>query len=236
VLESERQHLANAKARLDAADKRDALADRRDRAALAREAAAAARDLAMADSDAASEGSGDARALTRSDDIIRAAGQRKRAARQRERAAEDRALAAQDRQARARDREQAARERRYARADREALADLLAIRETERRRAAHARVAGLADSDHEPERRNPPGAPLIVAYISVLGPTGDLLDRVVTQVRARFRPHDLLVQIDRDEYVRETPADLLARADAHPIDSLPGNLSHRKERAKDPAR
>jgi hypothetical protein len=62
---------------------------------------------------------------------LRAAEQRRRAAEYRVIAAEHRELAAEDRRAAARDREQAASERLEARADRESLADELAMTGTD---------------------------------------------------------------------------------------------------------
>lgn len=112
----------SARARLRAGEQRDALADARDVAALARDQAAAARDVATAQAGVVSERADDAPALTGSDMVVNAAGQRRRAAQRRAKAADDRVTAAEARLLAERDREEAARERRRALVDREMFA------------------------------------------------------------------------------------------------------------------
>lgn len=143
---------------------------------------------------------------------MRAATQRARAAQHRAVAAEHRASAAADREAARRDREQAAGERLQARADREALAQQLALAETDVLTGVRTRAAGLVDLDHEIERCRRVGGRLVVCYIDVVGlktlndseghRAGDeLLQRVVTLVREHVRSYDLIVRLGGDEFL-----------------------------------
>jgi hypothetical protein len=195
-----------------AAAERDAIADRRDLAASAREQAAAARSVALAQIDAVSDEAAGPGAPTRSDDMIRAAGERRRAAQRRVQAAEHRALAAQDRQAQAYDREQAARERRHAREDREALASQLAITQTDELAAKRARVASVTDPDYESERRGAISGPGVIASVEVAdlasagcpevrGSNDERLERVVAQITARMRRDDLVIRLNREQFL-----------------------------------
>jgi diguanylate cyclase (GGDEF)-like protein len=182
--------------RLDNADRRDRLADARDRTAAARDAAADARDEAAAARD---------RALDERDGESARSPDRARAAEQRE-------LAARDRRAAAHDREQAARERRHALADREALARELAACENDALTGARTRATGLRDLTHEIARARRDDAPLVVAYVDVVGlkavndaeghMAGDaLLVEVVTVIASHLRTYDLIIRVGGDEFV-----------------------------------
>lgn len=198
-----RRRETSALARLDAAERRDALADERDVAALAREQAADARDLAMEQHDAAYLQDLDASALTGAERVIRAAGQRRRAAQRRVHAAAHRELAGQDRQAAADDREQAARERRRALMDRETLARQLAIAETHALTRGRPRAAAPLDLDHEVDRCRRTNGLLAAAYVTVVGTktledreaagaADELLERVMVLVTRYLRSYDLI--------------------------------------------
>jgi serine/threonine-protein kinase RsbW len=202
----------SADARLDAADKRDAIAHARDLAAVARDQAADARRLATAQRESAYGQDDGARATNGAEIVIRASGQRRRAARRRAQAAEQGALAAQDRHGAAQDREQAARERLHALADREVLADELAIAEIDPLTGARTRAAGLIDLDRELDRCRRTGGHLIVAYVDVVGlkalndteghGAGDeLLRRAVQLIKKHVRPYDLIIRVGGDEFV-----------------------------------
>ena len=195
-----------ASARLHSAAERDATAHARDIAARARDQAAAARDLAMAQRDAEYEHDGQ-RAVTGG----RAAEQRRRAAQHRAQAAEHRAEAAADRVAAALDREQGARDRLRALVDREALARILAITETDPLTGARTRAAGLRDLEHEVERCRRTGSSLVVAYVDAVGlkrandseghHAGDaMLKRVVATIRQHVRTYDLIIRLGDDEF------------------------------------
>lgn len=202
----------SADARLDAADKRDAIAHARDLAAVARDRAADARNLAMAQRESAYGQDDDARATNGAEIVIRASGQRKRAQRRRAQAAEQGALAAQDRRGAAQDREQAARERLHALADREVLADELAIAEIDQLTGARTRAAGLIDLDRELVRCRRTSGDLVLAYVDVVGlktlndteghGAGDeLLRRAVQLIKKHVRPYDLVIRVGGDEFV-----------------------------------
>lgn len=208
-----RERGQSAQTRLDAAGQRDVIAHARDLAALSRDLAADVRDLAMRRSDSTSEQQdGDLRAATGAEIAIRAAGQRRRAARYRSQAAEQRGLAAEDRRGAARDREQAARERLGALTDRDALADQLAIVETDALTGARALAAGLTDLDHELDRCRETGGQLAVAYVEVValetlsdernaGASNELLKRVVTLIGEQLRSFDLIIRLGTDEFL-----------------------------------
>ena len=74
------------------------------------------------------------------------------------------------------------------------------------------RAAGLADLEHEIERARRASAPLVVAYVDVVGlkavndgrghAAGDaLLQRVVHAIRGHMRCYDLLVRLGGDEFL-----------------------------------
>lgn len=209
------QRALSAKARLGAASERDATAQARDLAALARDRAADARDASMARSDSAYEQAG-GREDFGAEIILRAADQRKRAAEYRVLAAEHRELAAEDRHAAARDRDQAANERLRALADREILAAELAEAETDPLTGARTRAAGLSDLDRELDRCRRTGSELVVVYVDVVGlnelngslgqaPGDELIQDVVAEFRTYLRSYDLIVRMDRDEFLCAIP-------------------------------
>ena len=197
---------------VSAADERDQVADVRDLSALARDQAAGARDLAMAQRDAADEQAFGAEALSGSHAATRADELRERAARHRTEAAAQRAVAAEDRHGAAVDRGRAAHDRRQALEDRRALADQLALTETDPLTGARTRAAGLHDLDNELDRSHRTGAPLVAAYVDAVGlkavndteghAAGDaLLKRLVTFFREHLRPYDLIVRLGGDEFL-----------------------------------
>lgn len=215
--QSARQRDHSAQARLDAVARRDEIAQTRDRAALARDCAADARNLALGQRDVASERADEARALTGADIVIRAAEQRKRAALHRTQAADQRAQAAQDRQSAAQDRDQAARERLRARADREALADQLAVVETDSLTGARTRAAGLTDLDHELDRCREMGGLLVVAAPTVSRTEGDaasdeMLQRAGALIKEHLRSFDLIIRLGGDGFVCAMPSMTLLQA------------------------
>jgi diguanylate cyclase (GGDEF)-like protein len=209
---STRQREHTARERLRAAGQRDSAAGVRDLAALARDQAADARDLAMAQLDAAAEEHERSRTRSAIELVVRAAEQRKRAAEHRAQAANYRLLAARDRQAAARDRQEMAREREQARADREALAVEVERAAFDSLTGARTRGVGLSELDQEVERARRTTRPLVVAYVDVVGlkvvndarghAAGDaLLKHVVTQIKLRVRPYDLIVRLGGDEFL-----------------------------------
>ncbi len=233
-----REQTANA--RLASAENRDKIATVRDIAATARDQAAAARDLALAQGDDADARADAADAQADTDAGSRAATQRRRAAELRERAAQHRALAAEDRRAAAEDREQAARERLRALVDREALARQVSLAEMDPLTGARTRAAGLVDLAHELERARRLGAPLVVAYVDIIGlkavndaeghAAGDeLIQHVVQVVKAHLRPYDVIVRIGGDEFLcvmsNMSPSDARQRFDA--ITGAPYNCAIR---------
>jgi diguanylate cyclase (GGDEF)-like protein len=206
----QREH--NAQARLAVADRRDAAAHARDLAATARDQAADARDLTLAARDDAEAQYHRAGAGSGAESVIRGAAARSRAARQRAMAAEQRALAARDRRAAAHDRARAAAERSQALADRQALARELAAAACDALTGARTRAAGLTELDLELDRCRRTGAPLVVAYVDVVGlkaindseghAAGDaMLKRVVAHISAQLRPYDLIIRLGGDEFL-----------------------------------
>ncbi len=206
-----RERELTAGARLQSANERDATAHIRDVAARARDHAASARDLAMAQQDAMYDHDGQ-RAVSGAEIIMRAAEQRKRAALHRRQAAEHRAQAAADRKAAADDREQGAHDRIGALADRESLAQALAVTENDPLTGARARVAGLADLRHELDRCQRINAPLVVVYVDAVGlkaindsnghEAGDkMLKRVVMLIGEHLRTYDLIIRVAGDEFL-----------------------------------
>jgi len=214
-----RQREQTSDSRLQIAGKRDAGAHARDLAALLRDQNADARDLEMIQRDAAHDREADRRAITGADVGMRVAEQgmraalnRSQAAAHRSQAAEHRSSAAQDREAAAQDREQAARDLAQALADRDALADRLAVAETDAVSGARRRAAGLVDLDHEISRCRRRDAQLVVCYMDVVGlktlndseghGAGDeLLQRVVSTVRTHVRTDDLIIRLGGDEFL-----------------------------------
>lgn len=206
-----RKREQTASARLQSASERDATAHTRDVAARARDHAATARDLAMAHQDAKYDHDAEC-AVSGVEIIRRAAEQRRCAAQHRTQAAEHRAQAAVDREAAADDRQRGARDRLRALADRESLAQALAATENDPLTGARARVAGLADLDHELDRCHRISSPLVVVYVDAVGlkaindseghETGDeLLKRVVTLIREHLRTYDLIIRVAGDEFL-----------------------------------
>jgi diguanylate cyclase (GGDEF)-like protein len=218
------QHIAPAsKVGERSAEQRRLITERRLQAAAAREVAAHARDTAAVARDQSAElhdrelardvwSADGGRALTGADIVLRAAENRRRAAADRAAAAQIRSRAAADRESAARDRDHAARDRRQAQTDREALLRQLELAETDALTGVRTRAAGLADLDHEIERARRASAPLVVAYVDVVGlkvvndtrghTAGDaLLQRVVHAIRDHMRCYDLLVRLGGDEFL-----------------------------------
>ena len=182
-------------------------ADARDRAALSRDLIAMSRDRAaeLRDRDAA---------LTenREEIVARAAADRRNATADRAVAAESRSRAAADRHQGALDREQATHDRLQAQTDRDELLRQLALAETDGLTGTRARATGLSHIDQEIERARRTMAPLVVAYIDVVGlkavndayghAAGDaLLQRAVDGIRGHLRSYDLIVRIGGDEFL-----------------------------------
>jgi diguanylate cyclase (GGDEF)-like protein len=172
--------------------------------ALARDQAAELRDRELANR----ADSGDDR-----EEILRqAAEDRSSAADDRAEAADSRARAAADRAQAARDREQATRSALQAQADRDDLLLQLANAETDGLTGTRARATGLEHVDNEIARVRRTMAPLVVAYIDVVGlkavndayghAAGDaLLQRAVDGIRGHLRSYDLIVRIGGDEFL-----------------------------------
>jgi diguanylate cyclase (GGDEF)-like protein len=200
---SAQQRRFSAHGRVEAADARDQVARARDLTALARDQAAELRDRELAThDDAAGDGA----------EIVVRAEDRRSAAAERALAAEGRARAAADREQAARDREQASRDVLQAHADRDALLDQLAIAKTDGLTGTRSRAIGLEDFDHEIDRAHRTMAPLVIAYVDVVGlkavndnhghAAGDaLLQRAVNAIRGHLRSYDLIVRIGGDEFL-----------------------------------
>ena len=195
--------LGSASGRVEAADARDQVARARDLTALARDQAAELRDRELETHDGAA--SDDA-------EIMVGAEERGSAAAERSVAADSRTRAAADREQAARDCEQTTRDRLQAQADRDALLDQLAIAKTDGLTGTRSRATGLEDFDHEIDRAHRTMAPLVVAYVDVVGlkavndthghAAGDaLLQRAVTAIRGHLRSYDLIVRIGGDEFL-----------------------------------
>jgi diguanylate cyclase (GGDEF)-like protein len=172
---------------------------------VARDRAADLRDRAVATRDAAPGSAG-------SDIALRGAENRRSAAVDRAAAADGRTRAAADRGQAARDREQAARDRSQAQADRDALLHQLASAETDGLTGTRSRATGLEDFDHEIARAQRTMAPLVIAYVDVVGlkavndthghGAGDaLLQHAVNAIRDHLRSYDLIVRIGGDEFL-----------------------------------
>jgi diguanylate cyclase (GGDEF)-like protein len=146
-------------------------------------------------------------------DIVRRTGKsRQRAAYARIAAAELRARAAADREQAAQDRQLAARDREQAHADRDALLQQLAIAETDALTGTRTRSAGLGELEREIDRARRTSAPLVVAYVDVVGlkaandahghAAGDaLLQRAVRAMRGQLRSYDTIVRLGGDEFL-----------------------------------
>lgn len=207
----DRPAMAAVQARVVDADERDLAAHARELRAVQRDARADERERELA-SRLTGEHDGGLRAVTGAETVVRAGDRRARAERYRTDLAQLLALAAEDRRAAAADREHAARDRLRARADREALVRQLAVAETDALTGARTRAPGLRDLDLELERARRTEATLVVAYVDVAGlkrvndteghRAGDaLLTRVVTQIRTRLRPYDLIIRLGGDEFL-----------------------------------
>jgi diguanylate cyclase (GGDEF)-like protein len=199
------QRQYSAQTRLETATSRDQVASERDLTASARERAAELRDREQATNDPDSP---DVRAET----ARQAADDRRTAAADRAAAARGRARAAGDRAQAARDREQATRERLQAQTDRDELLRQLAVAQTDGLTGTRARATGLEAVDQEVDRAHRTMAPLVIAYIDVVGlksvndthghAAGDaLLQRAVHAIRAHLRSYDLIVRIGGDEFL-----------------------------------
>jgi diguanylate cyclase (GGDEF)-like protein len=202
---SAQQRQYSAQARLETATSRDQVAGARDLTASARDRAAELRDRELAIND---RDSPEVRAVN----VRQAADDRRRAAADHAAAARARARAAADRAQAARDREQATRERLQAQADRDELLRQLAVAQTDGLTGTRARATGLEAVDQEVDRAHRTMAPLVVAYIDVVGlkavndasghGAGDaLLQRAVRAIRAHLRSYDLIVRIGGDEFL-----------------------------------
>ena len=200
---SAQQRQYSAHGRVDAAEARDQVARDRDLAALARDQAAELHDGELAARDGAA---GD------DAEIVGRAVDRRSAAAERAVETEGRARAAADREQAARDREQAARDRSQAQADRDALLDQLAIATTDGLTGTRSRATGLDDFNHEIDRAHRTMAPLVIAYVDVVGlkavndtkghAAGDeLLQRAVNAIRDHLRSYDLIVRSGGDEFL-----------------------------------
>jgi diguanylate cyclase (GGDEF)-like protein len=198
------QRQYSAHGRVETADSRDQVAGARDLVAFARDRAAQLRDRDLA----AREPS----LADRAEIVRQAAADRHSAAVDRVAAADGRARAAGDREQAARDRELATRERLAALRDREELLRQLAIAETDGLTGTRARATGMEAVDQEIDRARRTMAPLVVAYVDVVGlkavndtyghAAGDaLLKRAVDGIRAHLRSYDLIVRIGGDEFL-----------------------------------
>jgi diguanylate cyclase (GGDEF)-like protein len=201
---SAQQRQYSAQGRVESADSRDQIARARDLAALDRDQAAELRDRELATrAGSADDGVEIARHATED---------RRSAAADRAEAADSRARAAADREQAARDREQATRSAVQAQTDRDELLRQLAIAETDGLTGTRGRATGLEHVDNEIARARRTMAPLVIAYIDVVGlkavndayghAAGDaLLQRAVDGIRSHLRSYDLIVRIGGDEFL-----------------------------------
>src|ERR1035441_6007104 len=196
----------------------DQTGSERDQTAAGREQAAADSDQAASDRDLVHGGDPEVHDSSRAV-RNRSAQQRQYSAQGRVEAADarDQVALARDLTALARDqaavdRKQAARDRLQAQADRDALLRELAIAKTDGLTGTRSRATGLEDFDHEIDRAHRTMAPLVIAYIEIVGlkavndtqghAAGDaLLQRAVTAIRGHLRSYDLIVRIGGDEFL-----------------------------------
>jgi diguanylate cyclase (GGDEF)-like protein len=197
----------SAQQRRYSAHRRAETADARDRVARARDLMALTHDRAAELVDRRLALAGEPEEI-----VLRAAVDREGAALDRAAAAESRARAAADRAQAARDREQATHDRLQAQSDRDALLRQLALAQTDGLTGSRARATGLEHIDQEIERARRTMAPLVVAYVDVVGlkavndahghAAGDaLLQRAVDGIRNHLRSYDLIVRIGGDEFL-----------------------------------
>jgi diguanylate cyclase (GGDEF)-like protein len=197
----------SAQERVEVAASRDATARARDLAAAERDRAAALWDRELELRERGGPQAPKLKAI-----LLRTVESRRAAAADRVIAAEARTRAAADREQAARDRDQAARDRVQSELDRAALAEQLAIAETDQLTGARARAAGLAELEHEVARARRTNSRLVVGYIDVVGlkavndgaghAAGDLLlRRAVQAIRAHLRSYDLIVRLGGDEFL-----------------------------------
>jgi diguanylate cyclase (GGDEF)-like protein len=223
---SAQQRQYSAHRRVDAAEARDQVARDRDLEALARDQAAELHDRELAARDGAA--GDDAEIAGRAVD-------RRSAAAERAVATEGRARAAADREQAARDREQAAGDRSQAQADRDALLDQLAIATTDGLTGTRSRATGLEDFNHEIDRAHRTMAPLVIAYVDVVGlkavndthghAAGDeLLQHAVNTIRDHLRSYDLIVRIGGDEFLTVMSGATLKNA-RHRFDAIQSALA-----------
>ena len=201
---SAQQRQYSAHGRVEAAEARDQVARDRDLAALARDQAAELRDRELAAHDGAA--GDDAEIVGRAVDRRSAAaeravatdgsepGQQPIASRRPVTASRLLATGVQ------------------AQADRDALLDQLAIAKTDGLTGTRSRATGLEDFNHEIDRAHRTMAPLVIAYVDVVGlkavndthghAAGDeLLQRAVNAIRDHLRSYDLIVRIGGDEFL-----------------------------------
>jgi diguanylate cyclase (GGDEF)-like protein len=202
--DSAQQRQYSAQGRVETADSRDEIAHARDLTALARDQAAELRDRELT--------TGEGSAGKQAEIMLSVAEDRCSAAVDRVAAAEGRARAAADRAQAARDRELATRTVLQAQADRDQLVRQLAIAETDGLTGTRARATGLEHIASEIDRARRTMAPLVVAYVDVVGlkavndsqghAAGDaLLQRAVDGIRGHLRSYDLIVRIGGDEFL-----------------------------------
>jgi diguanylate cyclase (GGDEF)-like protein len=176
------------------ADDRDRIAEERDEVSRARDEMAASRDQ--------NAGVRDLRAERRNqaDSTPDAA------------ALADRGGAEQDRRAGAEDRRHAADDRTAASRDRASSAHDRTVSSIDGLTGAHRRDAGMVELAREAARARRTHRPLVLAFVDVDGlkktndslshAAGDrLLVRVVSTMRARLRPYDLLIRVGGDEFL-----------------------------------
>lgn len=124
--------------------------------------------------------------------------------------------ALEDRRHAAADRRRGASQRLLAAVDRSALAEQLVYAETDPLTGARTRSAGLGDLDREIDRSRRTAGVLVVTYLDVVGlklvndkdghAAGDhLIQRVISTVRERLRPYDLVVRLGGDEFLCVMP-------------------------------
>jgi len=197
------QRLYSALGRAKAADDRDQVAHARDLIALSREQAAE-----MSDRELASNGGAPGR---RAETLVHVEDHRHAAA-GRVVAAEGRVKEAADREQAGLDREQAGHDRSQAQEDRDGLLQQLATAKTDGLTGSGSRATGLENIGREIDRAHRTMAPLVIAYVDVVGlkaindtrghAAGDaLLQHAVNAIRDRLRSYDLIVRVGGDEFL-----------------------------------